>query len=100
MPKHPIDVSKLLKLLMLTQSSTDAEALGAIRAANAYLKSIELDWNGLVAEFMAAAPVPAGDARRLDPRRAAARRDLFETLDDVDAVAERVRRIVTRLGGR
>lgn len=96
MPRPSIDVGKLLKLLMLTQSANDHEALSAIRSANAYLKSIGLDWNGLVAEFMAS---PAAGASR-DPRRAQARAALFETLDDVENVTERIRRIVTRLGGR
>jgi len=101
MPRSQVDVGKLVKMLMLTQSSNDQEALGAIRAANAHLKAAGFDWNGLVAEFMSSPGGPAPeDSRRTDPRRAAARKQMFDTLDDAEAVADRLRRLFTRFGGR
>lgn len=39
------DYKKLTKLMMLTSSENDNESLSALRAANAILKTYEIDWN-------------------------------------------------------
>jgi len=43
-----IDYGKLVKLLRLTQSDNDAEALAAIRAANRELKRVGLEWHNII----------------------------------------------------
>jgi hypothetical protein len=40
-------MDKFVKLLALTASDHDAEALAAVRAANKRLKELNLDWNGV-----------------------------------------------------
>lgn len=43
-----IDLAQIVKILNLTQSDNDAEALSAIRIANARLKQFDLSWQDLI----------------------------------------------------
>jgi len=43
-----INLEKLIKLIRLSESSNDAEALAALRAANALLKRAGWDWEKLL----------------------------------------------------
>ena len=45
----PIDRAKLIKLLGMTTSQNDGEALNAIRMVNAMLKVNKLDWDSAIA---------------------------------------------------
>jgi hypothetical protein len=54
-----MDKDKLVKLLRMTTSSQDGEALNAIRMANAMLKAAGLDWDRLVNSAPAS---PASDS--------------------------------------
>jgi len=45
----PIDRAKLVKVMMMTESSNDGEVLNAIRMANAMLKANKLDWEKAIA---------------------------------------------------
>lgn len=49
-----IDCQRLIKLMMMTTSTVDGEALTAIRKANALLKTNGSDWN----KFIKAIPEP------------------------------------------
>lgn len=44
----PLDRAKLVKLLMMTQSGTDAEVISAMRHCNRMLHEAGVDWTGLV----------------------------------------------------
>jgi hypothetical protein len=44
----PLDRQKLVKVLQLSLSDNDAEALGAIRAANRMLRDAGVGWTGLI----------------------------------------------------
>ncbi len=45
----PIDRAKLIKVMAMTQSANDGEALNAIRMANEMLKVNKLDWDKAIA---------------------------------------------------
>ncbi len=45
----PIDRAKLIKVMAMTQSANDGEALNAIRMANEMLKVKKLDWDKAIA---------------------------------------------------
>lgn len=53
-----IDRSKLIKLMMMTQSSNDGEALAAVRKANALLKVSNLDWDSFIRSIPVQRPKP------------------------------------------
>jgi hypothetical protein len=48
MANSDINLEKLIKLIRLSESSNDAEALAALRAANALLKRAGWDWEKLL----------------------------------------------------
>ena len=47
-----IDLKKLLKLLSLSQSSNDHEALSAIRKANKMLEAFNKEWSDLLYNYL------------------------------------------------
>jgi hypothetical protein len=56
------EIERLKKLLALTQSENDHEALAAMRRANAILAKHNIDWNSLFAALQRPAPatIPMG----------------------------------------
>jgi hypothetical protein len=54
MPSDP-KIDKIIKLLALTQSPNDAEALSAMRMANAKLTEMKLDWAAFLKVYLAMA---------------------------------------------
>jgi hypothetical protein len=62
---------KLIKLLMLTQSCTDAERLSAIKMANTLLKAASYNWEDLLRSKVVTFPVEAPD---LTPPKTASER--------------------------
>lgn len=70
-----IDRPRLIKLLMMTTSVNDAEALVAIRMANTMLKEARQDWQSLLGVGSSRPPVPP---RPRQPSRPMGR-GVFET---------------------
>lgn len=56
--KGKIDVSLLIKVLNLTQSTSDGEALNAIRIANSKLKAAGLTWEQVLSSKLKDLPSP------------------------------------------
>lgn len=54
-----IDRPKLIKLMMMTQSSNDGEALTALRKANALLAADNVNWSEFISGIKQQAPRPA-----------------------------------------
>lgn len=63
----PVQSERLLKLLLMTTSESDGEALNAIRAANALMKRMGLDWYKVMGIGIAKEP-PAFAASRPQTR--------------------------------
>jgi hypothetical protein len=59
-PWNPVMKDKLIKLLQLSQSSNDYEALSAIRKANAVLRAKNMDWNQFFSHALPQGPRTSG----------------------------------------
>lgn len=83
------DYKRLTKLMMLTTSDNDNEALSALRSANAILRADSIDWNRVFARTVQVInefePAPAdadpGEARR---HQASEIEKAFATLERCD----------------
>ena len=60
----PIDRPKLVKLMGMTQSQNDGEALNAVRLANAMLKVNGISWSSLLDPVTKSRPAPPPPPKR------------------------------------
>lgn len=77
-PKSPIstqDRARLIKLLGMTTSSFDNEALSACRMANALLKSLDRQWSDVVGGFV--------EVQAAQPRKPPGKPSIFERIADI-----------------
>ena len=82
------DFSKLKKLMMLTNSDSDHEALGALRKANALLAANNVDWDRVFGRTVQVVNEFEAEPEDADPgvarlREAARIEAAFETLSEV-----------------
>lgn len=56
--KGKIDLAQLVKILNLTQSDSDGEALNALRMANSKLKAADLTWQDILSPNFKPKPEP------------------------------------------
>lgn len=61
--KSKIDIDQLLKILSLSQSDSDGEALNAIRMANSKLKAAGLTWQDIVNSNNSSTPNKAAPSK-------------------------------------
>lgn len=89
-----MDTSRLTKLLALTASESDGEALNAIRAANAFLKKHSLTWSQLTISIGGGySPPPPRQRSSADPFAGAFEDEFIEILRQARRSAdERARR--------
>ncbi|MDE5446727.1 hypothetical protein FXV83_17045 [Bradyrhizobium hipponense] len=63
-----IDRERLLKILRLTESNHDGEAIAAMRMANKLIRSAGKTWEDVVSGFAARAPMSYGSPASSDYR--------------------------------
>ncbi|TYL86152.1 hypothetical protein [Bradyrhizobium cytisi] len=64
-----IDRERLLKILRLTESNHDGEAIAAMRMANKLIRSAGKTWEDVVSRFAAPAPKSYGSDYRTPPSK-------------------------------
>lgn len=64
-----LDRNRFIKLMMMTTSTNDGEALAAVRKANAMLKVEKLDWNAFIKAIPTPRPPPKPSGRGFEYMR-------------------------------
>lgn len=77
------DFTKLKKLMQLTQSGNDNEALGALRKANEILTSYQLDWNRVFSRLVKV-ETPVESAEDADKPERQRIEEAFAAVEDGD----------------
>lgn len=87
----PLDRNRFVKVLLLTQSDNDGEALAAIRAANRMLSEAGVGWGGLISGSHVKTSHKADAPPWVEPEPEVSLREAFELLEGRGELVDEVK---------